>query len=284
MDIIDAARYFDAVEARDAYDQTLLFVGQMDQYDSSERDSMTGWRRSCSAGEIVVPTRGVVAMGGTVYLTGRRTKDYFGEFVIREHLLLHPADGLFTMGASLSFIKSLPGDQTQFYGAVSLRKEQKEDGVSSQTFNVYNIYAALSENAERGMAVRGPDGVFYRIQNIETQTGRLRTFYASELGSAVLSTVGYTSTSGAYNPVTDSSGTADPIFISAFVERFQTNFHYLKWGAGRYRPGDLVVTVADSDVTSPAVNEVFTTGGRDYRILEVQPDDQGCWEIHVRPG
>jgi hypothetical protein len=281
MDLYDAAQYFDKLTATDAYSGATLFTCQMDQYDSTERDSVTGWRRTCSAPEIVVPARRAIKVNGKAYLVGRTQEDYFNEYVIREHALLHPSDGIFTLGSAKQFL-SETHLLSYLHGAQSLLQQKKEEGESSQLFSFYSIYVGLNETATKDQIVQAPDGTYYRIQNVEIQTGQYKTLSATELGASALLQVSFISSSGGYDPVTDSSGAEAPILITAFFERYQTNYRYMTWASDRFRNGDRVLTVDQDDIPEPANNDRVQVNGSDYKVLSVHSDDMGGWEMHLR--
>ena len=283
MDLYDAAQYFDKLTATDAYSNTALFVCQMDQYDSSERDSMTGWRRTCSAPAITIPARRVIKIDNTPYIVGRTQKDYFNEYVIREHALLHPSDGLFTLGSAKQFLTTPTSTAlVSLHGAKALLQQKKEEGESSQLFSFYNVYIGLNESAAKDQIVKDPDGVYYRVQNVETQTGQYKSLSVSELGASALLQVSYVASSGVYDPITDSSGAEAPILIKAFFERYQTNYRYMTWAADKFRNGDRVLTVSALDVPAPTNNARVQAAGEDFKVLSVQSDGLGSWELHLR--
>lgn len=282
MDIYDVAQFFDRLRVADAYSNVFLFDCQMDQYDVSERDSSTGWRRTCSAKEVETPARRVVTIDSQAYLVGRVEKDYLNEYVIREHMLLHPSDGLFILGSAKQFISSSSA-LVSLHGARSLRKEQKEEGESSRLFSVYSVYVGLNEGVARDQIIKSPDGVYYRVQNVGIQTGQYKTVYAIELGGSALTEVTYIASSGEYDHVTDLSGAGTPVLIDAFFERYQANYHYMTWAAERFQNGDRVLTVSAEDAPAPLNNDRVQVAGDDYRVLSVQSDGSGCWELHIRP-
>ena len=284
MDIFDAASYFDAMVATDAYDGSVLFTCQMDLYDNAERDSSTGWRRSCSAPAITLPARRVIAIDSDVFLVGRRVKDYFEALVIREHAVLHPSDGAYFIGSAKQFIKE-DYDIPSFYGAKAYRSEQKESDQSSELFSTYNIYAALTESAVRDQIIRGPDNTYYRVLNKITQTGEYISLVVAELGASALTPVAYVSSSGvsSYDPLTDTSGAEAPSYIDGIIERFQTNYRYMTWAAEKYQNGDMVLTVSATDVDSPQNNDRVVVNSVNYRVVSAQSDGSDCWELHIRP-
>lgn len=279
MDLDVATSFFDGLVATDAYTGTSLFTGQLDLYDAAIRDSPTGWRRTISAAVITKPTRGVLSVAGAQFLTGRIVFDTFQSDIIRQHLLLQPCDGLFEGGSSASFLT--PGSpRTPFYAALALRKEMKEEGVSSQFFNLYGIYTALTEDFPRDYLIKDSTGNFYRIQNVEIQSGQLKTFVAGGIGQA-LTSVDY-SVLGAYNSTTDSETWVTTEGVSAFVERFQDNYRYTQASAEKFKPGDQVITVSASVIVAPKAGDKITVGSSVSTVIGAASDGYGSWELHTR--
>lgn len=280
MDLYDVATYFDEIPVLDGYSNQELFICQMDVYDATERDSMTGFRRSCSAGTVSLPTRRVVKIQDEYYIVGRKILDYFKDRKIREHLLLHPADGLFSHGTALKHITNT--GLSTLYAAVALRKEGKEEGESSEFFAMYNIYMGNNEEIPRDHIVKSPDGHYYRVQAFEQQTGEYHSAYVSDLGKNALTTVIYTP-AGEYDVAADAHIAGTPVTLTAFVERYQTNYRYLTWSAAKFQNGDIVVTISATTVANPKTDARFLVRGRDYRMIEKQQDGFGCWELQLRP-
>lgn len=281
MDIHSAASFFDDTDVLDAYSGTLLFEGQLDQYDATVRDSLAGWRRTISTGTPVLPARGAVSILGDYYLTGRVVTDGYRGVSIRRHVLLHPCSGLFSLAPALAFL-TIGGSPTSVYASAELRKELKEEGVSSQLFSLVNIYLAPGETAARDYIAKSADGVYYRVQNVEAQTGGLRTLVANELGSAVKTTVSY-GAAGAYDSTTDTVGVTTTTGVPAFVERYQDNYRYAEASAVKFVAGDKVVTVSATTITSPTEGDSVVLADGTYNVIGHQSDGLGSWELHVRP-
>ena len=279
MDISDVASYFNDQPINDAYTAEFLFNGQPDLFDGTTRDSETGWRRTLTSVSVVAPARGCIEFGSDYYLMGRLVKDFFQGSELRSSVVIHPSDGLFSLGSSAEVIAA--GTLTTFHAAHALRKEVKEVVESSQSFNTVSIYVSESEAAIRDQVLIGPTGTYYRVQNLLPTTSGYSILVCSELGDAALQSVSYTA-AGAYDPVTDVKGAAAPILTSGIVERHQTNYRYVNQANAKYEVGDKIVTMLKSIVTSPEPEESLTISGIVYRILEAQDDGAGCWELHVR--
>lgn len=281
MDIFDAAAFYDETPVLDAYSGATLFSGQLDQYDAAIKDSLAGWRRTISTAAPVLPTRGAVSIFGEYYLTGRVITDGFKGTTIRKHVLLHPCPGLFSLAPAVTFLTTGSTPATA-YASAELRKEEKEEGVSSQLYSLVNIYLAPGETVARDYIAKGTDGIYYRVQNIEPQTGGLKTLVANELGSLVKTTISY-GTAGTYDSSTDTTGTTLIAGVGAFVERYQDNYRYTEPSAVKFTAGDKVVTVSATVIISPQAGDTTVLTDSVYNVVGYQSDGLGSWELHVRP-
>lgn len=283
MDIYGAATYFDGIPVTDTANSTLLFTGQLDLYDAAVKDSLAGWRRTVSAAAVTLPSDGVVTINSRNYLAGRVIDDVFLSQTIRQHLLLHPCDtGSFSMGTALAFL-STPQTSVSFYGASELRKELKEEGTSSQFFNVYNIFMSKTETPVRDYIIKGPDNRYYRVENVEEQSGGLRDVVANDLGTSVFTTLTYNA-QGAYTSSTDTYATTTTNSVKCFVERYQDNYRYLSQAAAKYQNGDKVVTILPAVIPTPKAGDTLTPSGMGtFNVIGSQSDGLGAWELHVRP-
>lgn len=282
MDLAMAASYYDTLSVKDGYSSAHLFYGQMDLYGGGARDGVTSYRRALSAATISRPTRGVVLIGSSDrFIAGRSIKDYFYGDPLREALLIHPSDGSFTAGTAAQFITSSVSLVTA-YMAVSLNKEQKEESESSQYFNLVDVYCSTYETVPRDYLVKGPSGIYYRVQALGTTTAGFQVLTCTELGAGVLfSSVSYVGP-GTYVPATDSSTTPAPIVISGILERYQSNYRYSLDEATKFEVGDKVLTVAASALTTPAVGAHVTVNSVVYDVLGYQTDGFSAWELHLR--
>jgi len=280
VDFSDVAAFFDDSGVLDGYTGDSLFSGQMDLYGGAVRDSLTGFRRSVSADLIIESTRGVVSIEDRLFLAGRIISDYFQGGLIRQHLILHPCDGLFEAAPAANFLNS--GSLDDFYGAEALLKEDNERAESSQLFNVVNIYSSTTEGVPRDYLLKSSSGIYFRVQNVERTTGGFQALVCSELGSGVLQPAVSYAALGAYDTATDSSSMSDPILIPGFLERYQTNYRYLSGDAAGFESGDKVLTVSTSDVAAPQTGDEATIASVLYQVLGFQEDELGSWELHTR--
>ena len=285
MDVHTAALMFDNQQVYDAYTGIALFKGQPDLYDSTERDSETGYRRTISTLNPTLPDRGVIQMEDEIFLVGRTIKDYFQGSVIREHLLLHPVDGLIRIGPSESFLvagESGDPEPTELYGGLSWVRDRKEELTTSRSYPVYHVFCHVSETLQPGWIVKDTRDIYHRIEAISFRTGGMQTALVYELGGSAIRTVSYTAPGTVYVPETGSSVALPPIYLPAVVETFRSNYHYLTNAAEDFKRADLIYTVTKAFVTLPTIGAIIADSGRQYRVLSYR-EDGGSWFLHARP-
>jgi len=280
MEMSDAACFFDAQQVLDAYTSAVLFNGQPDLFDASTQDSEAGWRRTLSASNVILPARGCIKLGSEVFITGRIVKDYWEGGVIREHLLLHPADSLITGGTPDKFL-GVAGS-INFYAGVSWLKAKREEERTSEALTVYDVYFSTTETIVPGMILLNAEGRYLRVFATDTRSGELAVSAAYDLGADALRSVSYVA-AGAYDPVTDSSGASAPILADAIVEFYQTNYLYENNAAAEFERSDRVVTVRQSVIVDPKPGDTLVDQTRDFRVLERREEADACWALHVRP-
>jgi len=261
----------------DAYTSAQVCKGQLEIYDFAVRDSLTGGRRTVTVpAATTVPARRVVTVHSTKYLVGDSIEDSRGTSVLKEHWVLHPVDDLASVGTSADIIA---GTGTQMYAALSWRKLQKEEEISSEFFNLYNLYVAKGEFADRDYVI-SLKGNYYRVASIEETTGGFQVFVCYELGVNALQPIVYESQIS-FDRVSEQYS-FDTQNVQAFVERYQTTYRYLNKEDEKYRAGDVIVTVSKADVSTAKTGDRVTVGTFTYTVLAVYDDFQGAWELHCR--
>jgi hypothetical protein len=230
-----------------------------------------------------MPALGVVEFDGDQYLAGKVIKDFFQGECIRQHLVVHPCDGMYQGGSPDKFLTGISAvGVEEFFASTAWRKYNKEENESSQMFSLVDVFCAEVVTVSQDQLVVGPEGMVYRVQAIDTREGGFKGIVASELGLDSITSAVYTA-SGAYDSATDSLLDGPPLSITCLYERFQTNFRYVEASATKYRPGDRVITIRSADVAAPAAEDRIVVGGVTFRVLSHQLDDSGnCWELHVR--
>ena len=144
-----------------------------------------------------------------------------------------------------------------------------------------DVYCATEQTVARDYLVKGPTGIYYRVQNFGVTAGGFQVLTCNDLGAGVLSSVTYTGV-GTYNPATDSSSTPTPVSLSGILERYQTNYRYLVDDSGEFKAGDKIFTTPASGLASPAAGATVTISSIPYRVLGYQSDGYSSWELHLR--
>ena len=287
MDVATAASFFDDQPILDAYSSAVLAYGQPDLYDSAERDSNTGFRRSVSVVPgTSQPARGCIKFESDNYVIGRKVHDFFQGSAVREHWVIHPSDGLMQAAASSVFLAA--GTPTSLHGALSWIKDKKEELRTSDMSPAYDFYCHTSESLSPGMIIKTPGGIYYRLASAGSRSGGLLAAVAYQLGTTAKRTISYTAASTTYDPATGAYAAGTPANIAAFVEGYQTNYLYLNNAAEKFEKADMVVTVLKTAVATPKSTDRLTdTSGPEgalvYRIVDHQSDGALAWALHVRP-
>lgn len=282
MEFVGASGFFDTQPVLDAYSGSLLFYGQPDTYNASTRDSETGWRRVLSAQDATLPLRGCVLLGADRFVVGRTVSDFFQGEIVRENLLLHPADYLVDVATSAGFLSS-PVLKSQMYAGVSWLKERKDESLSSDTLAMYDVYCAGYEAIARGMVLKLPGGSYLRVAGVDLRSGGLLVLATYDLDTNPLRSVVYTPSTGVYQVTTDAYITGTPVTIPAFIESYRSNYHFQNSSAEKFERADKIVTIKNTAVSSPKPEDTLVDSGVTLRVLDCQSDGLGSWELHTRP-
>ncbi len=281
MNFSDATTFFDDTLVYEAYSGVFSFYGQMDLYDGSERDSTTSSRRSLSvASDITIPASNTVAIGGDSYLVGNEIKDFFHETTIRKHFILHPSN----IQAQVRWPKALldATTSTAIYAAKSWRKQSKDELQTSNVFQIYNLYFTADISLVVGQIVS--DGVkLYNIAGVGDTSAGYQLAMGYELDIGAHQTVTYQASGATYNPVTDSKGYSIPMTIQVLLDRFKVNYELNFPSSEKFKIGDKVITVSETDVAEPKVGDLVSDSFRTYRTVSVVSDYHGAWLLHAEP-
>lgn len=280
MDVATATAWFDTIPVYDAYSNALLFYGQLDLYDLSERDGGTSWRRTLSTTDLTAPARGCITIGGDQFVVGRQVNDMFEGDTHRTYLLLHPADESVQIGTAATFLGG--GTPTTLYAGGAWLKNMKVETEASESIPMYEYYVSASESPTPGMVLKDSGGVYYRVQVVDRRTGGLKVVVCYELGSTAVQTCTYTP-NGAYSVVNDAYAAGTPITASMLVEGWRSQYRYTNMAVRDFERGDAVITVRAATVASPVPGEIVAATAQTYKILSRQSDGAGCWELHGRP-
>jgi hypothetical protein len=281
MDLSVAAGFFDDQPVYDAYTGDLLYNGQPDLHDLSERDAATGWRRTMSSIDLVESTRGAVRLEEEVFLTGRVVKDFLQGSVVRKYVMLHPADSLVTYGFAENFLTHVI-TPVSAYAATSWLKDRKFELQGSELYPEYVTFLHPVESPDYSMVILLATGDYLRVQSVSQQTGGLLSVTSFSMGADALQTIAYVA-AGAYDVAADSSSASAPVSVPAFIEFFRASYHFVNNAAAKYERADMAVTVSKTSVVLPKTGDTLTDRGVTYRVLEVQDDAHGSWMLHVRP-
>ena len=266
MKLVNAAQYFDRMACVDAYTGKDLFHGQFDLFDDSKRDGSTVTRRIISTGpEPSLPPRGVINVGGHIYVLGKNHTDWFDSSVIREKFVLFPVVELVTVSTEEQALANTGG---QMYGGRVWVKNLKEAATSSEKFPIYNIYASLTETVVPNQLVY-VDNRWHRVLTVFQSAAGFLAMEAAELDTDAITTATLVLRGGhtTYNPVTDVYTVSVGVSVAILVERFQTFYVYETAATPRPESGDIRATFLQAEVATLEVGSTFVTGGKTYEVI-----------------
>lgn len=279
MKLRNVAKYFDRLEVRDAYSGKILFKGQFDLFDDSERDAVGVQRRTLSVPpDTLMPARGALdAPLGVKWVVGSLGNvDTFLNRRLREKYTLHRAAGLARISTPGELIQGVGG--VEAYVGVAWMKDWREETVSSRAYPYYELFFAASEAVFEGAYVKLGDDIF-RVRSSYRSEAGFRVAEADDLDGSLV-TVTLVSASD-YSPSTDGFTTVSES-LPALVFRFAADYLFNQSSAPKFEPGDLTCLMAKVSVPLAPLNAQVVYGGKTYRVLSIDTEFD-CWRMHLRP-
>lgn len=275
------AKFFDRETFTDAFGID-TFLGQFDPYEDMTRDGVSTQRRILSvAPDVTLPKRLVMTSdSGTFIIGGLAVDSYQGE-VVRHKYVVHKATGLFAFGSTTEALAdSLSG--SDYAGRLWL-KDMKEVLVSSEAFNLYNMYfSSTATTLTRGMVLKFL-GQYYRVRNVYESGAGFRVAEASHILLGRVSTSYYSKSNediGEYDSDTDSYTEAAAVTLYTLQERWQDFYHNDNEAAGDFEPGDQVFSIRAEDIADPQPGDLIGSS-KEFVVISRRADGTS-WNLQVR--
>lgn len=245
MNLSKAARRFDSIVCRDAYDiDATPFKGQTTPFDDSRGDGASVERRIFEvAPEVDLPERMAINFDGQNWLVGQMQTDNWLGRVLRRKFTVQFCSGL---GELSSFAGILAGDQGfELFAERMWVKNEAQIETSSELFDRYDIHTAKCEDNVVVGALLRVEGRLHLIRSVHASPGGFSIAVSDELPTDCLSGAIHRSTS--YDPIQDIQATTDTD-IQIVKIRWQAEFSYLTEASSKYAVGDMHgVVLADVD-------------------------------------
>ena len=273
MDLDRIARWLDKTLATDAYSDD-TFLCQFENLSYSKIDGVAIKKRTIStAGDVIIPARRVVDIGGQKYLLGTQAPDYWNNEVIRLNFVIQGADGL----ADLTTIAAeLTGTApTTAYAALAFAKYLPDAEDSSRYPPQYQVFLSGTESAPADSLIK-LNSVWYLIKESYISTSGLRVSLANVLDSPNFENA--TFSSRVYDPITDTH-TPTNSTIKILRVKWSEYFRYLSQASEQYQRGDQQIFTLKAVTPDPP--DSFTLSDGTWRVVSSQ-DEGLTWSCHVR--
>jgi hypothetical protein len=276
MRLATAASYFDDTPCRDGVTPaSVLFRGQLNLYDDSQRDGPTVVRRVLSvAPSIAIPSHRLLEIHGERWIVGASQLDSFGGEAIRNKYILLRAQGACTVKTAA---QALSSGGSSSYATALWMKDWKEENVSSALEAFFNVYLPSPVTIDVGQIVTIA-GRLYRARNSYPSAGGFTVAECDGLASDAIASGTYQSTT--YNPATDTHSTSNAA-VSVLKLRWQEAHRYAAESAEKFEAGDIVGLVTKVAVAAAKAGHKLTIGSTVYAVHAVG-EEGACWALHLR--
>lgn len=278
MKLTAAATYFDRLPVYDAYSNKELFEAQFDLFDDSKRDAVNIMRRTLSVAPLTsMPARLAIKAASQHWIVGRNpNNDTFMRGLIRTKYTVQLAHGLALLRTAGEVITNTGGSAA--YAGLAWMKDWKEVEYSSRVYPYYEVYFAYGEPLTPDQFIE-LDGKIFRSRGVYLSEAGFQVVEADDLQTARVS-VSYTGPT-TYDPSTDTfSGSTST--VPALNVRYAADFLYEQPSVLKRQPGDLVLLVRKTDVSSPKPDDGIVFSSKSYKVISVESESD-CWNLTVRP-
>lgn len=274
MKLSEAASYFDRSAATVPETGKILFMGQIDPFDDSRRDSSAAYRRILSVRPgTAIPASRVVKMLGVVWMIGDMEPDGLEE-LHREKYVIQRAQSTLKVSRLSGFLAGTVA--SVLWSSAQWVKDAKQLEVSSVTPQIFDV--SFPDGSDiRVQDVLWDDVTAYLVLAPHRQASGILSANCLKLDQALpiaanVATRTYSPTLGTYST---SAGTS----VNALLVRWQSLFAYGSQAAERYQEGDVAIVLPTAAAATTAT--VVTLSGVTYQTLAVL-DIAGAVVLHAR--
>lgn len=274
MKLSDASSYFDRTPILDADSGKQLFLGQLDPYDDSKRDSSTAYRRTLSVRPgTAMPTRRAVRALGKTWLVGVMEPDGLDE-LHREKYVLQQAPGTLKISSLSGFLSGTVSNT--YFASANWVKDAKQLEVSSATPQLFDVTFA-STAAVSVHDILWDASAAYLSLSPRPQPSGYTTVDCLKLDSAT--PVSATLTSRTYDPVSGAYTSSAPVVLNSVKLRWQSLFQYGSQMSERFQEGDSTLVLPSG--TAVTTSHSVAVAGVSHQVLAVM-DISGAVALHLR--
>lgn len=274
MNLEKAALYFDRTPVYDGYSGEYLWRCQFSSFNDANAIGSTSVRRVLSiAPGLAIPERKVIQIFNDRWLVGDGNPDSWNGEPIRQSFNIRKSNFSAEILTPAQACLSQAG--TQVYVQRAYFKDTVNPLTDADYDPFWNVFVAPGEAVAKGTFFRIGSQLL-RVRSAYLPVENLRIAQSDEVDVGPVAAVFST---GAYNPVTDSTATGG---ISTFVLMFDFTkaYRYLTQASDRVAAGDMNALVPSSALT-PVAGQLVGIAGVTWRILTVDTEAD-CRLLHLR--
>jgi hypothetical protein len=272
MRLVTAARLGDTTALVDAFDSSIIVMGQFDLFDDSRRDGFGVERRIFSvAPGVEIPLRRALLeqASGDVWMVGAGQPDYWRGAEIRRKYVLHRATGSAQLRTPAQVLAASGGTST--YASPSWIKDVKQITDASTAPGVYDVFIPNTENTPDNTLIDCGGKLFW-VRGSYQSSGQFLVAEA-EIVDAPVMAAHHNSTYVAIDDATTEASTA----CTVLTLRWQACYRNDSIAALSYDVGDKVIVVAKTDAPNLKPGNKFLIGGKTYAVISVDGDADTWW-------
>lgn len=263
MNLKKTIQRFNTEEFTDAYGIGSNFFGKISVFNEVTNSGEASRRRILETlSEVILPASKVIKGNGGNYIVGHPNSDEWRGEILRYKYPILPVDATSHITTITQVITgNIPA--TVSYGTPLFAKDIKLELQESYVVNSFNFFFPSNTLLVKGDVILHASTSYYKVRDIP---------YLNSAGFLVADTVLLDSpvqsltfsSSGGYDPVTDSIAVVSTQSITCFVEEAYLAYTHTSERYQKIEPGDKVITI------KPSVTP--KTGGSigDYGILSIE--------------
>ncbi len=276
LSLKETARAFDNQVFSDVHGVGDDFMGKLLPFADSTRSGPSVQRRILdTSSDTIIPYEREVSSGGLTFVVASGNTDFFNNEKIRTKYPVLPVSGTFYIRTIAQVLAGSGGIDSAYMSPMYIRRTIFDD--QSEYGGGYIIYGSSYYYMASGVIV-GDDVKFFIVrENSRVDEAGFGAAEATELDDPV-KVVDIRTSSGVYDPVTDTYGVTLLPNVTVFQEHYSLDFENTAMGFTDIEPGDKAISILKSSIVSLSGGDIVG----DFTVKSVC-DRGDFWTIHGRP-
>lgn len=203
----------------------------------------------------------VIVAGADTYIVGTGNDDYWKGNVIRVKYPLLPVGATSKVASVLQILTSAIPSRT-VYAHPTFTKDISLEKQESDLYSNFTIFFSSAESVVKGQILIHGTTNYYRVRNVPFVDNAGFLVADTVFVESPVQTLNFSSTGG-YDPATDTIAVASTTSITAFVEEAYLHFDNTSERFSEIKPGDKAISI--KPVTTPKAGDKIGA----YNILSI---------------